>query len=154
MCDTACCPSEISTRQRGSAGDYREGRQLWPRSPSVRSAQNLWLDLSVVQILATMTDSGFFGDAGCIASDLARSTSRPISLYFKADKDEQRVDTVLKIPGSSTPIEDSGPTPVPPGLRKLVDCRALPAQVAALRAHDAQLDRSNENLTRHMMRLN
>ena len=51
--------------------------------------------------------------------------------------------------GSSPPIgsrEDSEPTPVPPGFRKLAGYRALPALIAPLRAHDAQLDRSNGKL--------
>src|SRR5216683_828666 len=62
------------------AEDCRERRQPWPRSPNVRSAQNLWMDLSVAQILATVADSDSFGDAGCIARDLARSASRPIRM--------------------------------------------------------------------------
>src|SRR5712692_7506238 len=62
----------------GSAEDYREGRQPWPRSPNGWSAQNLWMDLSVAQILATVADSDSSGDAGCIARDLARSASKPI----------------------------------------------------------------------------
>jgi hypothetical protein len=35
---------------------------------------------------------------------------------------------------------------MPPGFRKLEGYRALPALVAALRAHDALLDRSNGKL--------
>jgi hypothetical protein len=64
----------------GSAEDYREGRQPWPRSPSVRSPQNLWMDLSVAQILATVADSDSSGDLGWVARDLARSASRPIRM--------------------------------------------------------------------------
>src|ERR1700730_17964559 len=64
----------------GSAEDYREGRQPWPRSPSVRSAQNLWMDLSVAQILATVADSDSSGDLGWVARDLACSASKAIRM--------------------------------------------------------------------------
>src|SRR6266851_7223050 len=123
------------------AEDGREGKQPWPRAPNVRSAQNLWLDLSVAQILATVADCDSFGDAGCIARDLARSASRPIRMSSGSIQ-------CLKT-GSFTPIdsrEDSGPTPVPPDFRKLAGYGALAALVAGLRAHDAQLDRSNGKL--------
>src|SRR5713101_4456409 len=73
------CERDIKA-DSGSAEDYREGRQPWPRSPNVRSAQNLWMDLSVAQILATVADSDSSGDAGCIAGDLARSASKPIRM--------------------------------------------------------------------------
>ncbi len=63
----------------GSAEDCREGKQPWPRSPNVRSAQNLWMDLSVAQILAAVADSDSSGDAGCVARDLARSASKPVT---------------------------------------------------------------------------
>jgi hypothetical protein len=99
----------------------------------------------VAQILATVADSDSFGDAGCIARGLARSASRPIRM----SSGSIRVDTVPQNTGSSPPIgsrEDSGPTPMPPGFRKLEGYRALPALVAALRAHDALLDRSNGKL--------
>jgi hypothetical protein len=49
----------------GSVEDHREGRQPWVRSPNARSAQNLWMDLSVAQILAKVADSDSFRDAGC-----------------------------------------------------------------------------------------
>jgi hypothetical protein len=55
----------------------------------------------------------------------------------------------LKTPVLFTPIdsrEDSGPTPVPPGFRRLAGYRARAALVAALRAHDAQLDCSKGKL--------
>jgi hypothetical protein len=61
------------------------------RSPNVRSAQNLWLDLSVAQILAKVADSGSSGDSWlcCSGSGL---------LCFKAgDGEPLRYDLKLWI---------------------------------------------------------
>jgi hypothetical protein len=37
------------------------------------------MDLSVAQILAKVADSDSSGDAGCVARDLARSASKPVT---------------------------------------------------------------------------
>ena len=65
-------PTRWRERRRPPGGEVALGeipQNAW-------SAQNVWIDLSVAQILAKVGDSDSSGDAGCLARDLACCASK------------------------------------------------------------------------------